>query len=394
MIRNVSRPHFVVVLLALLFNGGCAQLDRWLTDHPPHRVFSVQVDWVTQGPAVYNGGYRKINRFGTLIHQHPQVGEIVIQANAIDGIAAYSKGSGRLIWRKLITNGVESSAAIQGERLYFGASDGNFYCLSANTGEVIWSVATRVENLAEPLLAEGLIYFLSGANSVYALDAETGKQVWLHTRQDTQSLSIRGGSRPAYRNGTVYVGFSDGAIMAFVAKTGQIKWERQLNRNKRFRDLDSNPIVDGDFLYVAGFDDHLYALRAATGEVVWKSEKGGYGTPLVTDSHIYFSTSAGEFHCLDRSTGTTVWRVPTPNGIATSAQIYKGLVVFGESQGKLKFVDKGSGKVVGEFDPGRGILSPPTIDEKAGRVFFISGEANVYSVRAGWTLAPRFPFLK
>lgn len=374
--------------------SGCAQLDQWLSDHQPRRVFTTRADWVQQGPAKLNMGFRKINRFAPVFFKHPQKGDLVIQANAIDGVVAYDKESGKEIWRRSVLNGVESTAALVGEQIYFGANDGYFYCISALNGDVKWTFPTRIENLAEPLIVEDLVIFLSGANTVYSLEAATGKQAWIYTRQDTQALSIRGGSRPAYRGGNVYVGFSDGAIVALTAKTGQMKWEKQLNKNKRFRDLDSNPVVDGEFLYIAGFDDHLYALRSATGDLVWKSDKGGYGTPLVTKDHIYYATSVGEFEALDRSTGQKVWAYPTGEGIATSAQIYKGLLVFGESQGSLKFLEIGTGKLVAEFDPGRGIFSPPTVDEKSGKVFFISGEANVYAVRAGWNLAPRIEYLR
>lgn len=365
-----------------------------MTDHPPRRVFSVSADWVHQGPQHTNNGFRKINRFAPVLFHHPQKGDVVIQANAIDGIAAYERESGHLVWRRQILNGVESTATLEKDRLYFGGLDGFFYCISAVDGSVIWNFPTRIENLAEPLLVEGLVIFLSGANTLYALDANTGKQTWIYNRQDTQALSIRGGSRPAYRSGTVYAGFSDGALVALTAKTGQVKWEKVLNRNKRFRDLDSNPVIDGEFLYVAGFDDHLYSLRTATGDIVWRAERGGYGTPLLDKDHIYFATTSDTFDCLDRTTGQKIWSYKLSEGIATSAQIYKGLLVFGESQGSLKFLELGTGKPVAQFDPGRGILSPPTVDEKLNRVFFISGEANVYSIRAGWAQAPAFDFLK
>ncbi|PWU16690.1 MAG: hypothetical protein C5B49_10235 [Bdellovibrio sp.] len=372
---------------------GCSQLDQWLTDHAAHRTFRVRADWVVQGTQFVNMGFRKINRFTPIFYTHPEKGDLIIQANAIDGVAAYEKSSGREIWRKSIVNGVESSAKLVGDRLFVGANDGYFYCLSAKDGEVIWSFASHIENLAEPLIVEGLVIFLSGANTVYALDEGTGKQVWLYARQDAQSLSVRGGSRPAYHDGSIFLGFSDGALVALVAKTGTVKWEKQLNRNKRFRDLDSNPLIDGEFLYVAGFDDRLYALRTLTGDLVWKSERGGYGSPMIAKDRIFYATTSETFDCLDRTNGQLIWSFPIKEGIATSSQIYKGLIVFGESQGQLQFLDLETGKKVASFDPGRGLLSPPAVDEKSGHVFFISGEANVYSVSAVWDHFTLIPYL-
>ncbi len=71
-------------------------------------------------------------------------------------------------------------------------------------------------------------------------------------------------------------------------------------------------------------------------------------------------------------------------------KLFKGSLVFGESQGSLKFLDPSSGAVLGSMEPGRGILSTPLVDEKNNRVYFISGEANLYAIRAGWAKTPYF----
>ncbi len=107
-----------------------------------------------------------------------------------------------------------------------------------------------------------MVYVLAGNNVFYALDAATGRQIWLYSRQDTSQFSIRGGSQAALRNGTLYVGFSDGSLVALNAKSGSVVWELQLNRNKRFRDVDATPVLDGDQIYVASYDDKLYCVSA------------------------------------------------------------------------------------------------------------------------------------
>lgn len=353
------------------------------------RVFESREMWVKQTTEKDNLGFRKINRMRPLIYK-----DLVIQANGIDGLAAYSKNNGQEKWRLPIENGAEPSAALINDRLFIGASDGQLYSVEASTGKVVWTFPTRIETLSEPLLVDGVLYLLTGNNTLYALDAATGKQNWLYSRQDPSSLSIRGGSRPAYRNGTLYVGFSDGAVVAFLATTGAVKWEKQLSKNKKFRDLDADPLVEGDYLYILGYDDKAYCLRAATGENVWTSDFGGYGSILMSGARIYFASSEGQFVALNKETGQKVWTYAVPQGIATSAALYKGLVVFGESQGALKALDASNGKEIYSFSPGRGIFSPPAVDEKEGRVYFISNEANLYSLRIGWFTPQHIPYLR
>ena len=387
---------FFRILLGLSGLGlvGCSTIDRWLSENPPRRSFQARADWITQGPAKTNLQFRKVNRFTPLLYQHPQFGQIIIQANAIDGLTAMTTSDGNVVWRRPLLNGIEAGGVLQKDKLLVGASDGQFYSISVNTGDIQWSFPTRIETISEPSLEENLVIFLSGANTLYALDIDSGKQVWLYTRQDTQAISVRGGSKPAVKAGTAYVGFADGAVVALNSKTGALKWERQLNRNKRFRDVDSDPLIDGEFLFVSSFDNAIYCLRSATGEVVWKSEKGAFGTPLMVGDTVYFASTGGESQALDRSSGKKKWAFPIEDGIATGARTYKGLLVFGESRGDLHFLDAVTGNPVGHFSPGKGIMSTPVVDEKSDRIYFISGEANVYAVKVAWKNAAAISYLK
>lgn len=377
---------FVTLLLTLV---GCTTLnsglEKWSSLNNSKREYEVKAAWIRRTTEKDNLGFRKINRMTPVL-----AGDLVIQGNGLDGIVAYSRDNGQERWRLPIENGAEPSATLIRDRLFVGASDGNFYSIEASTGKVQWTFNTKSENLAAPLLEDGIVYFLAGNSVFYALDASTGHQVWLYSRQDTSQFSIRGGSQAALNNGTLYVGFSDGSVVALNAKTGSSLWEVQLNRNKRFRDIDATPVVEGNQLYVAGYDDKLYCLSADKGEVVWRIEGGGYSGVTVVGDKLIYPTTNGEVQALNKASGDKLWSYKLKDGIATQVRTYKGVLVFGESQGSLRFLDANAGTEVGSFEPGRGILSSPQVDEKAGRVYFISGEANLYAIDAGWIRTPYF----
>lgn len=379
-----------VLLVSLLLTlAGCATVDRtleqWSSKNNLQREYEVKTAWIRQTTKKDNLGFRKINRMTPVL-----VEGLLIQGNGLDGLVAYERDSGREKWRLPIVNGVEPSAALIKDRLFVGASDGNFYSIAASTGQVQWSFPTKAENLSTPLLDEGIVYFLAGNNVFYALDAATGRQLWLYSRQDTSQFSIRGGSQAALKNGTLYVGFSDGSLVALNAKSGAVVWELQLNRNKRFRDVDATPVIDGNQLYIASYDDKLYCVSIAKGEVLWRVEGGGYSALTLSGDKIFFPTTQGEVWALKKENGEKIWSYKLKEGIATQIKTYKGALVFGESQGKLRFLDPNSGKVLGAMEPGRGILSAPQVDEKNNRVYFVSGEANLYAIDAGWVKTSYF----
>lgn len=391
-----------LLMTAYVFSGllGCSstknltesisdQLADHLGEEGARKEFQIRRDWTIDTLDKTNLVYRKINRAKVVLHQN-----LVIQANAIDGIKAFDAQTGSKVWNLKIPFGVEASLILQNGILYFGGLDGQFYSAKASTGQVLWSFPTKVENLSEPILVDDVVYFVTGNNTVYALDAKTGKQLWLYSRPDPSQLSIRGGSRPGYYNHSLIIGFSDGAVVSLIAETGAVKWEKVLNKNKRFKDIDSDPLVEGDFVYVTGYDESTYCLRAATGDMVWKSSVGGYGSLAIQQDRLFVPSSSAELVALSKETGRRVFAFPLTDGLPTGVSFLKGLAVFGESQGALRFIDSRSGKQVGYLTPGRGIMSTPVIDEKNNYVYFISGEALLYRLEAGWNRPNPFPYLR
>src|SRR5690606_38327174 len=109
---------------------------------------------------------------------------------------------------------------------------------------------------------------------------------------------------------------------------------------------------------------------------------------------LYFSSTDDEFICLDKTTGLEIWKKPVRAGLATSAALLNGVLVHGESQGSLRFVEAHKGKELAHFEPGLGIFSPPSVHEEQSLVYFISSEANLYSLRAGWAKPRAIPYLR
>ena len=382
----------VIAPFILILASGCSLFSK--TGEQNRKQFQVRTAWVFQGPKERNEGFRKVNRFQPLVFTH-QGKSFVVYGNALDGLQALSLDLGREKWRIQVPFGVEASAQPLGEHLYVGGLDGSVASYWLGSGTQQWKFSVASEILSEPLVTEDKVFILSGANTLYALDRSKGESIWVHTRQDTGSSSIRAGSKPLLtKDGNLVVGFSEGTVAAFNPATGAVIWEKQLNRGVKFRDMDSDPVEDGEQIFVSGIDDAVYSLKSKTGETNWKYEGGGWGRPLVLGDKLYFSGSTGDITCLEKSSGKKIWSYTLKTGVATSPVKVQNLIAFGESQGSIVFLDPESGSKITEFDPGRGILSTPAVDESGTRIFFISGEGNLYHLEVGWKRPHAFAWLK
>jgi outer membrane protein assembly factor BamB len=256
------------------------------------------------------------------------------------------------------------------------------------TGKVVWSFPTRAESLAPPTLDSGIVYFETGADVVYALDAETGKQLWLYNRQVTGNLSIRASTKPVVAGEMLLVGFSDGFLVSLRKRDGGLLWERKLGRGTRFRDVDATPVVDGRDVYAASFDAALYSLKLESGEVNWTVDDGAY-TPVTLgrdrfSDRLYYSTVSGKIHAVDKRSGKVLRSFEVKKGIATQPVLYKGYMIYGESEGAFTVVDADTGALVSRFAPGAGLVSRPTVVDGTGEAFFISNGANLFALRMGY----------
>jgi len=375
---------FIVAIGMVL--AGCTSVRESLEAGSRRREFVIDNTWSRATTKKEFLGFRRMNRMSPIVLE-----KMVIQANAIDGLLAFDRGSGRQLWRLDLPNGVEGGAQFANGRIYFGASDGQFYCVSAADGKVLWAFAVRAETLAPPTVDGGVVYFESGADVVFALDAETGKQLWTYNRQVTGSLSIRATSRPVIAGEALLVGFSDGFLVSLKKHDGGLNWEKKLGKSVRFRDVDATPVLDGKNLYVASFDAALYSIEIETGDINWSVEDGGYlpvtiGTGRYAD-RLFYATANGKILVVDKASGKKLKIFDIKHGIATQPVIFKGFMIYGESEGAVIFADAENGAPLKRFVSGEGLMAKPTFVEATNEAFFISNAANLYALKFGFQRA-------
>ena len=241
------------------------------------------------------------NRNATLT-QVPGNGELV----------ALSMNTGKVVWKKPIKPGTESSPIAYGNAVYFGDQGGTVYSVNATTGQDNWTYPASGAVKGGPALDDGRLYFGDYTGRAYALNAANGHQIWAVNTNGADFGFGSGNfySTPAIAFGRVYMGNTDGRVYSFASKTGQLAWATGTGAYVYASAAVQNTPGLGPTVYLGSYDGNFYAFNAQSGAIRWKHPAGGKisGSATIVGHVIYYSdlgtkTTAG----LDVRTGRQVF---------------------------------------------------------------------------------------
>lgn len=215
-------------------------------------------------------------------------------------------------------------------------------------------VAELGDQMSYPVIADGRV-FVTVRNSggtygsrVVALDAGTGAALWSRALGGTYYWS-----GIAYDEGRLYAVNGDGLLVALTPATGEPLWSRQLPGQYSFS---SPPTADEGMVYVggAGSGGTLYAVRGATGDVVWTQPvaNGDNSSPAVGLGKVYVSYACLNVYAFGQADGAPAWRHQTgcSGGGGRTPALHEGrLYARDGSDGVI--LDAGDGEVLGAFPP-------------------------------------------
>lgn len=149
---------------------------------------------------------------------------------------------------------IQSSAAVAGNSVVFGARDGFVYALSADSGKLQWRYDHKISWInSSPAIADGVVYDgSSDGHFLQALDAKSGTELW---RAQIESIIW---SSPAVVGDLVVVGDGGGRVRAYDRKSGAVRWIFATGAA-----IYSSPVPSGKLVIVGSNDGGIYAIRTS-----------------------------------------------------------------------------------------------------------------------------------
>ncbi len=296
-----------------------------------------------------------------------------------DGFVRAVNPGGQIEWSFKTGGPFIAGPTVHDGIVYAPGGDGVLYALRAANGELVWKYNAGEQLATRPVITEGRVFVSSQANTLYAVEAQSGKWLWQYRRDLPNGFMVQGASTPAVSMGTLYAGFSDGAVVALDPESGIVKWERALsNDGREFLDVDTTPVVDDQGrVFVASYKDGIYALNGENGEVLWNTATAGI-TGAIGRGDVVFASGDRGLTAVLADDGKVLWGLPLEKKSAQPPAFVRGMIVMPVNN-SLMFVDPSNGRPRLEWDPGQGVSATPVYADQ--HLYVLSNNGYLYALR-------------
>ena len=254
------------------------------------------------------------------------------QRRSQEVVAAYDVGNGRELWKQAWNaeytdstgDGPRATPTWDNGRLYALGATGEFRCLDAKTGSVIWGKNILRENnasnlswamAASPLIVDDKVIVLPGGTSgksVVAYNKMTGAPIW-SSQNDTQAYVSPMLVTLAGRRQIVVV--SSYRVMGLAPEDGSLLWSQDWDTDMGINV--SQPIIvsANRFFISSGYGKGAALVEVSgsgktqTARALWENinMKNKFNSSVLHEGHIY-GLDEGILTCLDVNTGVRKWK--------------------------------------------------------------------------------------
>lgn len=263
-----------------------------------------------------------------------------------DGLYCLDAKTGEKVWQFSGFH-VDAGPIVVGDKLYCGAGVGDvfketiFFCLDAKTGDVRWKVAAAYPVWSSAAVEGDRVYFGMGngrlnesdpnpAGAMVCVDATKGEEVW---RQKLPDAVL---SRPTLFAGHLYFGCRDGAFYCLNAKTGKPRWKAKtpspvVANAPVVQEADGGPAWG---VYAVCSEGQLICLSADTGQTRWAVDLArGTEANLELFSSPWVQETAGkEPPHAEHPAAPWLTRAPEPDGKEPRLRMYFGVTLVTTSR--------------------------------------------------------------
>jgi outer membrane protein assembly factor BamB len=352
----VKHLLYLPALLMAFALGGCSSLPDpfgWfesdnqeppaeLTEYEP--AIRVTTRWrVNAG----SGGEEQYLKLVPALYQ----GRVLV-ADQTGRVQSLSAESGEKIWSLETDAPISGGPGVDRDLVLVGTRRGDLIALNENDGQELWRTRLSSEILSVPAIGSGMVVAHTIDGKLFGLRSDDGSQAWTYDRT-VPILTLRGSSSPIVYESSVVAGFAGGRLVRLDLRNGDPQWEVQVtpprgrSELERIVDLDADPVISGDMIYVCTFQGDVAGVSLDTGVVLWRRELSSHAGLTANWRQVYVTDSKDRVWALDPRNGAALWKQEKLlNRRLSAPAILDDYVLVGDLEGYLHWLSYEDGSLL------------------------------------------------
>jgi outer membrane protein assembly factor BamB len=283
-------------------------------------------------------------------------------------VKAFNFTDGKLLWEKQVNVQISGGPGIGNGLVLVGSHKGELVALSETDGTERWRAQVSSEILAKPRISEQIVVVRTIDGKLYAFDSQSGMNLWIYERNRVPLLTLRGTSTPVVKQDLIIAGFDNGKIAALALHTGKVLWEapvavpRGRTQLERMVDIDADPLLVDDTIYVASTNGRTIAIDLIQGKLLWEKDLSSHAGLGVDYDYLYLTDTKSHIWALERDSGHEWWKQDKLQARNVTAPVSIGdYVVVGDFEGYLHWMRREDGEFVARYKMGSASITVPPL---------------------------------
>lgn len=341
-----------ILIATLLVLPGCSWIKSWGDDEPGDPAPLVEFDETVKVGKVWSTSVGAgMGKQGISMAPVYSSGTLFV-ADYKGRLASIDAENGRKNWELKTEQEFSGGPGLDSTRIYMGTIDGRAVAFDRTSGTELWNTQVSSEVLVPPVSEDGIVIVRCIDGRVFGLDENSGARVWIYDHS-VPLLTLRGDANLLVRAGMVYVGYDDGSVVTLRVSDGSVAWTQSVvspdgrSELERIADIGQQMVLVASDLIVSSYKNRVVSLAADSGRLLWFKDISSATGLAVERTLLAVSENNGDLWLLDRRNGSTLWKLDqlTNRGLTRPA-FYGDLVVVGDKEGYLHWVDTDSGRFV------------------------------------------------
>ncbi|MDI9818889.1 MULTISPECIES: outer membrane protein assembly factor BamB [unclassified Legionella] len=380
----------LVILSVFAFLQACTHLDNYMLgkDNTPEPAPLASIKPKANLVEKWSVPVSSSKKANANLKLKPEiVGNVIYTADAGGLVQAVNKSSGKLLWSKKLAGGIVSGPAVSSGSIALGTDSSTVILLKQTDGSELWQAKVSSEVLSKPVIASNKVIAKTIDGNLYALNLGSGEKLWV-SAHGSPSLILKASSSPVIvDNKLVLVGYSDGKMDAVDLETGRLVWQRGIayasgaSDVERLVDIDADPIVRGNIVYLASYQGYVGALSLTDGQFLWRKPASVYKNMVMDKNNLYLTDSDDIVWAINKTNGQVNWKqVGLKSRGLTEPVLMGNRLIIGDKTGLLHVLAINNGDLVSRAELGGAVTTAPSVSGNSIFVMTNNGKLNRFSV--------------